>query len=73
MPGGRFEPDLYFGERNEKMATKKDVEKLLQSFIERGLPGALHVVQRGKTLFEGYFGVTDLTTVNHQGCADDKM
>lgn len=45
------------------MATKKDVEKLLQSFIDRGLPGcSLHVVQRGKTLFEGYFGVTDLST-----------
>lgn len=45
------------------MATEKDVEKLLQSFISRGLPGcSLHVVQRGKTLFEGYFGVTDLST-----------
>ncbi|MGN0425898.1 MAG: serine hydrolase domain-containing protein [Acetatifactor sp.] len=43
------------------MATKKDVDNLLQSFIERGLPGcSLHVVQRGTILYEGYFGVTDI-------------
>lgn len=45
------------------MSTRKDVDKLLKSFIERGLPGcSLHVIQRGKTLYEGYFGVTDLRT-----------
>lgn len=45
------------------MSTRKDVDKLLKSFIDRGLPGcSLHVVQRGKTLYEGYFGVTDIKT-----------
>lgn len=45
------------------MVSKTDVDKLLQSFIERGLPGcSLHVVQRGKTLYEGYFGVADIET-----------
>lgn len=54
---------VHFSERSEKMATKRDVDQLLQSFIERGLPGcSLHVVQRGKTLYEGYFGVTDFET-----------
>lgn len=43
------------------MGTKLDADKLLQSFIDRGLPGcSLHVAQRGKTIYEGYFGVTDL-------------
>lgn len=42
---------------------KTDVDKLLQSFIDRGLPGcSLHVVQRGRTLYEGYFGVSDIDT-----------
>lgn len=45
------------------MSTGKNVDELLKNFIERGLPGcSLHVVQRGKTLYEGYFGVTDLKT-----------
>lgn len=43
------------------MSSTKDLDRLLQSFINRGIPGcSLHVVQRGKTLYEGYFGVTDL-------------
>ncbi len=45
------------------MATKKNIDDLLQSFIERGLPGcSLHVLQRGETLYEGYFGMADLKT-----------
>ena len=43
------------------MSTPKDLDRLLQSFIDRGIPGcSLHVMQSGKTLYEGYFGVTDL-------------
>ncbi|MCM1118390.1 MAG: beta-lactamase family protein [bacterium] len=45
------------------MATAKDVDQLLESFVERGLPGcSLKVMQRGNTLYEGYFGYTDLTS-----------
>lgn len=45
------------------MAAAKDVDNLLQSFIDRGLPGcSLHVLQHGRTLYEGYFGVTDIHT-----------
>lgn len=45
------------------MATKKDVDALLESFIKRGLPGcSLHVIKRGETLYEGYFGMADLDT-----------
>lgn len=44
------------------MATTRDIDRLLESFVERGLPGcSLKVMQRGKTLYEGYFGYTDLT------------
>lgn len=44
------------------MATAKDIDRLLESFVERGLPGcSLKVMQRGETLYEGYFGYTDLT------------
>ena len=44
------------------MSTTKDLDRLLQSFIRRGIPGCtLHVMQRGKVLYEGYFGVTDIT------------
>ena len=40
------------------MATAKDIDRLLESFVERGLPGcSLKVMQRGETLYEGYFGV----------------
>lgn len=43
------------------MATVKDIDSLLDGFIKRGLPGcSLHVVQHGKTLYEGYFGVSDI-------------
>lgn len=52
------------------MSTAKDLDRLLQSFIDRGIPGcSLHVMQRGKTLYEGYFGVTDIhspTPVNER-------
>lgn len=45
------------------MSTKKDVDNLLQSFVNRGLPGcSLHVIKRGETLYEGYFGVSDIET-----------
>lgn len=44
------------------MSTTKDLDRLLQSFIRRGIPGCtLHVMQRGRVLYEGYFGVTDVT------------
>lgn len=52
------------------MSTAKDLNRLLQSFIDRGIPGcSLHVMQSGKTLYEGYFGVTDIhnpTPVNER-------
>lgn len=52
------------------MSTAKDLDRLLQSFIDRGIPGcSLHVMQSGKTLYEGYFGVTDIhspTPVNER-------
>lgn len=45
------------------MTTCTKIDELLQSFIDRGLPGcSLHVVQRGKILYEGYCGVSDLDT-----------
>ncbi len=45
------------------MATHANVDKLLQSFVDRGLPGcALKVVQRGKTVYEGYAGYSDVDT-----------
>ena len=45
------------------MATAKDIDRLLESFVERGLPGcSLKVMQRGETLYEGYFGVADRDT-----------
>lgn len=44
------------------MATIQDIDRLLESFVERGLPGcSLKIIQRGKTLYEGYFGYADLT------------
>lgn len=43
------------------MSTRKDMDALLQSFIDRGLPGCgLQVMQRGEMLYEGYFGKADL-------------
>ena len=45
------------------MATTKDLDALLESFIKRGIPGcALQVIQRGELLYEGYTGVTDIHT-----------
>lgn len=45
------------------MSTSKHLDQLLESFIQRGLPGCgLKVMQRGRTLYEGYFGVTDIDT-----------
>lgn len=43
------------------MSTPKHLDQLLESFIQRGLPGCgLKVMQRSDVLYEGYFGVTDL-------------
>lgn len=45
------------------MSTVKDMDALLQSFVENGLPGCgLKIVQRGNVLYEGYFGKADLET-----------
>lgn len=45
------------------MSTAKNLDTLLQSFLERGIPGcSLKVVQRGNVLYEGHFGVTDKDT-----------
>lgn len=44
------------------MATIRDIDRLLESFVERGIPGcSLKVMQRGNTLYEGYFGKADPT------------
>ena len=43
------------------MATYKDLENLLQSFVDGGLPGcSIQIAQKGKTLYEGYFGYADV-------------
>ncbi len=45
------------------MSTAKDLDRLLQGFVERGLPGcSLHIAQRGNTIYEGYFGYADIET-----------
>ena len=45
------------------MATAKDMDRLLQSLVDRGVPGCgLKVVQRDKVIYEGYFGCADLQT-----------
>lgn len=45
------------------MSSAKDIDILLEGFLERGIPGcSLHVIQRGKVLYEGYHGVTDVDT-----------
>ena len=42
------------------MSNVKDLDQLLQSFVDGGLPGcALQISQRGRTLYEGYFGSAD--------------
>ena len=45
------------------MSNAKDLDRLLQGFVDRGLPGcAMKVVARGNTLYEGYFGYADVDT-----------
>ena len=45
------------------MSNAKQIDQLLEGFLKRGLPGCgLKVVQYGNTLYEGYFGVTDIDT-----------
>lgn len=43
------------------MSTAKDLDSLLQGFVDRGLPGcSLHIAQKGNTIYEGYFGYADI-------------
>ena len=43
------------------MSAKKDLDALLQSFVDRGVPGAaLSVCRGGETLYEGYCGYRDM-------------
>ena len=43
------------------MSDFKTLDKLLQSFVDQGLPGcALQIAQNGQSLYEGYFGYADL-------------
>lgn len=45
------------------MATAKDMDALLQGFVDGGLPGCgLKITRRGQTVYEGYFGKSDLDT-----------
>lgn len=45
------------------MAKVKDMDALLQSFVDNGLPGCgLKIVQRENVIYEGYFGKADLET-----------
>lgn len=42
------------------MSNTKDLDRLLQSFTDGGLPGCgLKITQRGETIYEGYFGYAD--------------
>lgn len=42
------------------MSNAKDLDRLLQRFVDGGLPGCgLKVTQRGETIYEGYFGYAD--------------
>ena len=42
------------------MSTAKDLDRLLQSFADSSVPGCgLKVTQKGKVLYEGYFGYAD--------------
>ena len=42
------------------MSNAKNLDRLLQGFVDGGLPGcALQISQRGKTIYEGYFGYAD--------------
>jgi CubicO group peptidase (beta-lactamase class C family) len=43
------------------MSTVKDIDKLLQDFVDGGLPGCgLQITHRAKTIYEGYFGYSDI-------------
>ena len=43
------------------MATYKDLDNLLREFADGGVPGcALQIAQKGKTIYEGYFGYSDI-------------
>ena len=43
------------------MSDAKHLDRLLQGFVDGGLPGcALQISQRGKTIYEGYFGCADI-------------
>ena len=43
------------------MAGFKDIERLLQGFVDGGLPGcAIQIARKGETLYEGYFGYADI-------------
>ncbi|HEX2945236.1 MAG TPA: serine hydrolase domain-containing protein [Clostridia bacterium] len=45
------------------MSNFSDLDKLLQSFVDGGLPGcALQIAQKGRTIYEGYFGYADIET-----------
>lgn len=45
------------------MANFSDLDKLLQGFVDGNLPGcALQIAQKGKTIYEGYFGCADIKT-----------
>ena len=43
------------------MSTVKDLDRLLNTYIDRGLPGVAYSVYRGEEpLYEGYFGHRDM-------------
>jgi CubicO group peptidase (beta-lactamase class C family) len=45
------------------MANFSDLDKLLQGFVDGGLPGcALQIAQRGRTIYNGTFGFADIET-----------
>lgn len=45
------------------MSTSRDLDALLQGFVDGGLPGCgLKIVCQGETIYEGYFGYSDLDT-----------
>lgn len=45
------------------MSTAKEMDALLRRFTEEGLPGCgLKITRHGETVYEGYFGVSDLET-----------
>jgi CubicO group peptidase (beta-lactamase class C family) len=45
------------------MSTVKDIDRLLQGFVDGGLPGcALQITKDGKSIYEGYFGYSDIDT-----------